>query len=306
VVDPNYRNPYSVQWTLNVQRQLTKSLLIETTYTGNKGLKIASPHNIDLPDRLTGNRPFPNALQSSFLTNSDFSNYHALQIDLRKRFGYGFQANFHYTWGKSISLGTGDFYSGNNARVQDETNWRANKGPANFDVPHRITGDWVWELPIYRALGKGMVREFARGWQVSGVFTIFSADRIDITEKSTYDSSRGDYIGGDPYAHTRLQWLNPAAFAQVPIVKASGAPARPGNIGKFALYGPGSVTFNMNVGKTFTFHERFKLMVRADAFNAFNHVNLSDPTADVTNANFGKITSAAAGRTMQMNARLRF
>jgi hypothetical protein len=59
VVDPNYRNPYSAQWTMDVQRQLTSSLMIDAAYVGNKGLKIMSPHNTDLPDRTTGIRPLP-------------------------------------------------------------------------------------------------------------------------------------------------------------------------------------------------------------------------------------------------------
>src|SRR5262249_17242365 len=77
VVDPNYRNPYSVQWTFDVQRQLTPTLALQSAYVGNKGLKIVASHNINLPDRNTGNRPYPDALQSSWNNNSDFSYYHA-------------------------------------------------------------------------------------------------------------------------------------------------------------------------------------------------------------------------------------
>jgi hypothetical protein len=308
VVDPNYRNPYSLQWTMDVERQLTPSLMLDVGYVGNKGLKILSPHNINQPDRITGVRPFPNDLQSTWLTNSDFSYYHALQISMRKQLSGGLLFDFHYTWGKVISIGTGDFYSGNNMRVQDETNWRANKGPANFDAPHRITGDWVYELPFGHWAGShSLLQRLLRGWQWSGTLSILSADRLDITEKSTYDSSRPDYIGGDIYAGgDRMQWLTRAAFAPLPVVKASGATAQPGNLGKFAAYGPGSWTFNMNLGKTFSFRDKYKLMVRADAFNAFNHVNLGDPNTEITSATFGRITSAAPARSMQINARVTF
>jgi hypothetical protein len=309
VVDPNYRNPYSVQWTLNLQRQLTPSVAIETGYVGNKGLKIFSPHNINLPDRTTGVRPFPNALQSQYGNNSDFSYYHAWETSLRKRFSHGLIFDFHYTWAKAMSIGTGDFYSGNNTRVQDETNWRTNKGPATFDSPHRIAADWVYDLPFARWAGSSRaLRTIAGGWQISGTLGIVAADRLDITEKSSYDSSRPDSVGGNPYSTTgdRFQWLNPASFAQVPIVRASGVTARPGNIGKFALYGPGSWTTSINLAKTFTIAERYHFQIRADAYNAFNHVNLGDPVTEITSATFGRILSVGGGRGMQMNARMRF
>jgi len=103
-----------------------------------------------------------------------------------------------------------------------------------------------------------------------------------------------------------MQWLNTTAFAKVPVIKASGATAQPGNVGVFAATGPGSWTVNMNFGKTFAIGERLKFMVRADAFNAFNHVNLGDPNTEITSATFGRITSAAAARGMQMNARMTF
>lgn len=308
VVDPNYRNPYSLQWSFDVQRQLTRGLALEAAYVGNKGLKIFAPHNINLPDRLTGDRPYPDALQSSWGTNSDFSYYHALEVTLKKRMSHGLTFDFHYTWAKAMSIGTGDFYSGNNARVQDETDWRANKGPANFDTPHRIAADWIYELPFYRRRGgNAVLRGLAGGWQLGGTISIYAADRIDLSEKSTYDSSRPDFVGGDPYASgDRFQWLNPAAFAQVPIIKASGATARPGSLGKFALYGPGSWTMNINLGKTFAIGERLKLTLRGDAFNAFNHVNLGDPVTEITSATFGRILNVGAARSMQLNARLTF
>src|SRR5207244_3207821 len=138
VFDPNYHNPYSAQWTFDIQRKLAPTLVLQTGYVGNKGLKIVSNHNINLPDRVTGIRPYPDALQSGWNNNSDFSYYHAWESSLRKRFSHGLNFNLHYTWGRVMSINEGDFYSGSNARVQDETNWRANKGPASFDIAHRV------------------------------------------------------------------------------------------------------------------------------------------------------------------------
>ncbi|MCX6633970.1 MAG: TonB-dependent receptor [Acidobacteria bacterium] len=309
LVDPNYRNPYSVQWSFDVQRQLTPTLAIQTGYVGNKGLKIAAAHNINLPDRLTGNRSFPDALQSQWLNNSDFSYYHAWETSVRKRLGHGLAFNAHYTWGKAISINEGDFYSGSNQRVQDETNWRANKGPATYDIAHRLVGDLVYRLPLDRlAKDNRVVRHAVGGWQISSTFNVQSGDRLDVAQKSNYDSSRPDYVGGNVYANSgdRFQWFNPPAFAALTVPKASGATARPGNVGKYAFTGPASWGTSISLSKSIDFTERLRLQIRADAFSAFNHPTLGNPQTEVTSATFGRILSVGGSRTMQMNARLTF
>jgi hypothetical protein len=146
------------------------------------------------------------------------------------------------------------------------------------------------------------------GWQVSGIWTAQTGSPLDVIESSSLVESRPDFIGGNPYngGGDPLLWLNPAAFAQVPISKASGDTVRPGNVGRNALRGPGSWNLDIGLGKTFSFTERAKLNFRVDAFNGANHVNLNNPSVDMTKSNFGKITSAANARTVQMNLRMTF
>jgi hypothetical protein len=306
-IDPNYRNPYSLQWSFDIQRQLTPSLAFQTGYVGNKGIKIVSSHNINLPDRLTGNRPYPDALQSGYDNNSDFSYYHAWESSLRKRFSHGLTFNAHYTWARAMSINEGDFYSGSNARVQDETNWRANKGPATYDIAHRFVGDAVYQLPFGdMARSNRALRQVVGGWQLAGTINAQSGDRLDIVQKSNYDSSRPDYIGGDIYlSGDRFGWLNPKAFAQVPS-RSGGIPIRPGSFGKYAAVGPGSWGTNLSLARTFAVAERYRLQVRADAFSAFNIVTLGNPQTDLTSATFGRILNVGGSRTMQMNARFTF
>ena len=309
LVDPNYRNPYSLQWSLDIQRQLTPTLAFQTGYVGNKGLKIVAAHNINLPDRDTGLRPYPDALTSGWANNSDFSYYHAWESSLRKRSSRGLTFNAHYTWGRAISINEGDFYSGSNQRAQDETNWRANKGPATYDIAHRFVADAVYQLPFAAwSQGSRVFRQIAGGWQLAGTFSAQSGDRLDIVQRSNYDSSRPDYVGGNIYSTTgdRFQWFNPAAFAQVPLSRGSGGPSRPGNLGKYVAVGPHSWGTNLSLARTFTIAERYRFQVRADAFSAFNHVSLGNPQMDVTSATFGRILAVGGSRGMQMNARFTF
>jgi hypothetical protein len=120
--------------------------------------------------------------------------------------------------------------------------------------------------------------------------------------------SRPDATGVDPinsnYRQT-LQYLNPAAFAKVPLNSRSGATARPGTLGRGAVRGPGSVNFDFALSKTFKITERIKFQFRADMFNGFNHTNFSGLVVDLDNARFGQVTSAGA-RSIQLNGRLTF
>jgi len=115
---------------------------------------------------------------------------------------------------------------------------------------------------------------------------------------------------GDPHLAnpTAAQWFNTAAFAQNKVVTGV---ATDGNSARNLLYGPGYSTVDLALSRDFSLSERFKLRFRAEATNAFNHVNLgqpgnSVPAAGATSASFGVITSANSMRKMQFGLRLTF
>ena len=72
------------------------------------------------------------------------------------------------------------------------------------------------------------------------------------------------------------------------------------------MRGPGSWTADLNVSRNFRLHERVNLQVRADMFNALNHVNLSGPATGINSATFGEINGAGGMRVIQLNGRIRW
>ncbi|HUQ93075.1 MAG TPA: carboxypeptidase regulatory-like domain-containing protein [Bryobacteraceae bacterium] len=307
--DPQTPNPYNAQWTLDIQRQLTAGTVFQIGYVGNKALKITNQRQFNLPDRVTGVRPYPAALQFIFQDASDFSYYHSMQTSLRSRLTRNVLFDVHYTWSRAMAIGGGDFSWGGSGDYANENNWRADKSPAQLDVRHRFVSDFVYEVPADKWLGAaGPLRHVVGGWQVSGILVSQTGGALSVTQSNPRPAQRPDYLGGDPYLHgsdNRL-YLNRAAFALVPISPASSQPLRNGNLGRGVLRAPGAVTLNFALGKNFHIKERMRLQVRGEMFNAFNHVNLSAPVSDLMNPNFGRITGAAQERRMQLTGRFTF
>jgi len=308
--DENNRNPYTMQWTLDVQRALTPTLVVQSGYVGNKGVKIIMYHRYNEPDRITNVRPFPQYTQSTWVDAGDSSWYHGWQTMVRKRFANDYAFNMHYTWSKSMSISAGDITSVNNPRVQDENNWRADQSPTPWDRTHEFNFDAIYTPGFDRWLNaSGMLREIIGGWQITGIMRAGTGAPITVLQTNARESQRPDYAGGDPYLHPSDisgLYLNKAAFTLVPVSPVSGITVRPGNMGSRSLRAPGLWSVDMNIGKTFRIREGVGLQIRIDIFNAFNHANWGDPNADVTSSLFGRITTTSDARSMQIAARLAF
>jgi len=155
----------------------------------------------------------------------------------------------------------------------------------------------VYETPQF---SNKTMKVLATGWSVSGIVRIVSgpyltvASGLDNALTGTNDQ-RPNQLLSSPYAATRTiqSWLNPAAFIQ----PASGTY---GTLGAMNILGPGSINIDMGITRTFNIREKQSLQFRAEAFNVPNHVNPGNPDVTLTNSTFGRILSAADGRTMQM------
>ena len=95
-------------------------------------------------------------------------------------------------------------------------------------------------------------------------------------------------------------YFDPRAFA---------APAQYsfGNLGRNAVRGPGFKNFDLGMFKNFNFTEQWRLQFRAEAFNAFNNTNFSNPGGSFGTPNFGRSTGTAnAQRSIQLGLKLYF
>jgi hypothetical protein len=106
------------------------------------------------------------------------SSYHAMQLDLKRRWLHGVQFDFNYTFSKSIDLASDaervGTIQGTGAQVQNAWSPFQFRGPSDFDATHQITANWIVDLPFgrNRTFGRNMSRgldAIVGGWQVSGL-----------------------------------------------------------------------------------------------------------------------------------------
>lgn len=310
VISEDFRNPYSVQLQLGIQRQLTSTMVLETGYVGTRGLKLNMIRELNQVDRVTGVRPLPALGQFRYYDGSERSRFESWQSSLRKRLSSEFLFNAHYTWSKTLSFSDGDLVL-NTQRPQDNNNLRAERGPAPTDVGHRFAADFLYELPFARFTSStGRLPRLAlSGWQLTGIIAAQTGGPFSIGNPSSIPGQRLDYTGGEVYASDprgNLFYLNRNAFQEVPTIQASGAPIRPGTLGRNALRLPGFWNVDLGMAKNFTITERTRLQLRGDFLNAFNHTAFSAVDSNIRSANFGKFTATRGARVVQLNARFTF
>jgi len=217
----------------------------------------------------------------------------------------------HYTWAKGLSTAGGDigaYYQGEaDARTQDFFNPRADRGPNTGDITHYVTGEWTYMIPRMKIAESGAGKAAFGGWMVSGVVLARTGVPTQLSQTGTgLNVSRPDYVGGqvkfDDYQDT-LRYLNPLAFAMVPINPTSRITVRPGNVGNNAIREPGAVNLNVSLSKEFVMSERMRLRIGMDGFNFLNHTNLTGLVTQINNRFFGELQNTAGARQIQMNGR---
>ncbi|GGG65314.1 TonB-dependent receptor [Edaphobacter dinghuensis] len=311
-IDPGFKNPYIEQFSLGVQRQLPKGMLLETTYVGNVGHHQVRQPNINFPTNLATVAANPSYSTNYFNPYKGFgaitqarsdsnSNYNALQAYLSKRTG---QVTF--TIGYTFAKALGDSQS-NGSTLENWQNLNYNYGETNIDRKHAFISTVVWALPTFSG-HNAFLREGLGGIQVSAVVRVQSGAFYTVTGNTSTGSRRAQYLGGSQYAKGnrfvlsghQAQYLNPAAFSAAPN-------------GAFGSAGVGSVVLpslqqaDTTLSKIFGIGEHVNFKLNADVFNVLNHTNYSSLNTTATaGAAFGRLNGAYPNRQMQFGAKLIF
>ena len=208
--DPDPRAPRMQRWQAGVQRELAGRWVVDANYVGNRGSQIQTFRNLNATpnqylstspvrdqariDYLGANvpnpffnlmpvtagaafrgvnitrerllRPYPQFDAVNTTTNEGLSWYHALQAGLEKRFSAGYTIGLNYTFSRFTEQI--DFLNANDPKPS--------KAISGQDVPHRLTVNGIWEVPVGRgrrfgASARPAADALIGGWQIQGIYT---------------------------------------------------------------------------------------------------------------------------------------
>ena len=305
IVDENFHMPTYDSVSLEIQREFTRDLVLRVGYVGTKGTGLfesvdANPTLVGCTAANAGNnfcRSIPNQGPTRLRTNSGMSIYHSLQTSLEKRLSSGFSAGVHYTYSTFIDTMSEIFNvsAGEIAVAQDSYNRRSDRARSSFDRPHRLSGNFVYELPYFRDQ-KGFTGHVLGGWQINSFFTLQSGSPftpLNGSDPAGALASISSLVGNAirPNLNTTLDL---SGMSVEEILQAGGrslftpitAAQRVGIAGRNILRSDGINNIDFGLLKNTRLGENQRLQLRADFFNFTNSRDFGIPNSTVTSANF--------------------
>jgi hypothetical protein len=312
-VDQNAPKTTTYQTSIGMQREFS-GMVASADFVYTKGTNLATLVNLNQPlpnaagNNALGALPYPNFGIGPFPLSSGFiewraqngtSEYKGVDMGLEKRFSRGYAFGVSYTIGKSEDNSSEQLTTqGSNAFPQNARDFDSWFGPSDYDVRHRFTANFVWNLP----LGDNVI---ARGWTISGIYTKRSGRPYTVNQSGnnvgTNMTGLPNLVGDPQGAETVDSWFNIAAFQAV----TSGTF---GNELRNRLTGPGFQNVDMTFQRNIKLGQRMSATLRWDIFNLFNTVNFGLPNRNISDAaTFGTISSLSSDpRIMQFAIRLAF
>ncbi|MDQ2921516.1 MAG: hypothetical protein M3R52_07900, partial [Acidobacteriota bacterium] len=334
----NLETPMAHQYSATIEQEISKSLVLSAAYVGTLGrnlLRITTPNlgpNVILVPQSAvaggntgsepvilgtvlapGNqprRPFPTAGSVNIFTSNARSRYDALQVQLRGRYNFLGATQFQviYTYGKATDDVSDVFdLAGASALPQNSLTFAGENGPANFDVRHRVSSNYVSDLSSW-GKNNSFLHAIFNGLEVAGTgtlqtgqpFTVNSVFDVNLDGNLTdrLNTTTGIQLTGD--RRQPLSVTVPRASLLAPI-------GQDGQVPRNSFRASNLWLTNAAVIKTIRFSESTRLIFRTEVFNLFNRANFGIPVRFLEAPGFGAATETVTpARRIQFGLKLAF
>ncbi|MDX2150440.1 MAG: carboxypeptidase regulatory-like domain-containing protein [Bryobacteraceae bacterium] len=294
--DGNLRSPVIYQWSAVVERYFASSQVLSVGYSGSRGRRLM---------RMEMSPSFSSEYEIARLaTNGAASDYHGLQVQLRRRFTSNLQTQLSYTWSHSIDSSSNDLGFTGFASLFNA----GQRGPSDYDIRHSLSYSGTYKLydPRRTFLGAVLGR-----WFLDWVASYRTGLPFDIQGVTSDTSSDTDDRSGTPrnfrgglFAQVRPNYTGAPIWIRDDRVPggrrlnrdAFAAPSgyAQGNLGRNALRGLGFFQADVSLRRQFTLSDRLRLNLSAQAFNILNRASFANPSplegANLSSPNFGILT----------------
>lgn len=362
LIDPNLVNPYYQRWSLGMQRELPFAIVMDISYVGSKGTKLFinedSNPTVRPEQRITPINPVTGLPVTTGLsgrldniqgarttrTNGGDSNYHAGQVEVRRRFTSNFQITGSYTFSKLISNADEVFVAGLGS---GGTSFFAvpailggeglDRSVSIFDRTHRANFTYVIQSPFFNKQ-QGVLGKVLGGFQISGIttfesgvpFTVFNgldSDGIAGANRPDYNPNGQRGVRAVPVVDANnfvIRYINPennqtidpntAEFIVNPtyVPGLAGSVVRTGNLGRNTERSKGIKNFDINILKRTRISETVYVDIRGELFNAFNIPQFGSGNNVANEASTGLFlqpinpTTSGGGRVVRYQVKLVF
>jgi hypothetical protein len=308
-MDQNILAPYYQQLHFGAQWEFAKGYVFEPEYVATLGTKLTGIMDINTFDgRRSGagssGRINPNIGSDNYRNNAFSSNYHSLQMTLRKTYSAGLTFNANYTYAKALDTLSDAFNNRIGINPTDIQHIRYDYGPADFDLRHRFVAAFSYDLPFLKK------NRWLGGWGTNAIISFQTGHPI-----SPYSGSSGYDINKDGKFNDRYVPVGSPMSTVLGSSAADACTAEAGNgkcyfdtskwerytcpdtvndgwwcnapIGRNTLFGPHVFNVDFNVSKKFKITERAALTFQANFFDLFNHPNFLTPVGNIQSSTFG-------------------
>ena len=252
--------------------------------------------------------------------NAGEAAFHGMTVSLRRAFRNGLSFDFNYTLSHSIDNGS-SAESGagkQGAAIQNIFNPKEFRGSSDFDVRHNLSGNYLFELPVGK--NKLLFRNanswldgIIGGWQLGSIVRYRTGLPTTVAGNLAYNanywlSSLAILTKPVKTGVAFDQNGNPSIFGNTNVTDAF-ADELPGHSGtKAAVRLAPYFNTDLTLQKTFKLPQEGHLIrFRAEAFNAFNTVNFTNPSLALTAPlTFGEFQQTTPPREMQFALRYEF
>ena len=262
-------NPYSQQGSFEIQREIS-GYALSAGYNYNRGIHLIRPLDTNVFQRGINElgRPIvgfrnPLLLQDNVYGSWGRSYYHAMIVQLKKRFSDGFTISAHHTWSKAIDENT-DY----NSSFEPHLQWDARNELAlsHYHRGHRFVAHTVAQSPWKAARGRGFGHNLLADFTLSGIVTASSFAPFNLN--SGFDTI------GDRHSDTHRPW----------------------GLGRNTGIGPNFFGIDMRLTRSFPLGEGPALEVVAEVFNLLNRTNFKTVNGTVGNLSLDELPASLQGR----------